>query len=209
MLKKTKKLRRYSDYSLNALSDNCNIDNTKRALNLCNQLIQPSEFLQEALKRNNTLPINSEKARSELIVTPILVEWMQNNPNKLQYFSGNTFDVLPEKALKGRCDFLFTKHFSLHIAAPVIAMFEAKDDNVDNWYGQCGAEMYAAKLFNEQKNEPYKIIYGAVTDGYEWVFLRLEENMLLIDIERYYMQDLPRLLGALQTIADFYDKPQV
>ena len=204
-----KKLRSYSDYSLNALSDNCHIDNTKRALNLCNQLIQPSEFLQEALKRNNTLPINSEKARSELIVTPILVEWMQNNPNKLQYFSGNTFDVLPEKALKGRCDFLFTKHFSLHIAAPVIAMFEAKDDNVDNWYGQCGAEMYAAKLFNEQKNEPYKIIYGAVTDGYEWVFLRLEENMLLIDAERYYMQDLPRLLGALQTIADFYDKPQV
>jgi hypothetical protein len=204
-----KKLRSYSDYSLNALSDNCNIDNTKRALNLCNQLIQPSEFLQEALKRNNTLPINSEKARSGLIVTPILVEWMQNNPNKLQYFSGNTFDVLPEKALKGRCDFLFTKHFSLHIAAPVIAMFEAKDDNVDNWYGQCGAEMYAAKLFNEQKNEPYKIIYGAVTDGYEWVFLRLEENMLLIDIERYYMQDLPRLLGALQTIAAFYDNPQV
>lgn len=204
-----KKLRSYSDYSLNALSDNCNIDNTKRALNLCNQLIQPSDFLQEALKRNNTLPINSEKARSELIVTPILVEWMQNNPHKLQYFSGNTFDVLPEKALKGRCDFLFTKHFSLHIAAPVIAMFEAKDDNVDNWYGQCGAEMYAAKLFNEQKHEPYKIIYGAVTDGYEWVFLRLEENMLLIDMERYYMQDLPRLLGALQTIADFYDKPQV
>jgi hypothetical protein len=64
-------------------------------------------------------------------------------------------------------------------------------------------------LFNEQKNEPYKIIYGAVTDGYEWVFLRLEENMLLIDIERYTMQDLPRLLGALQTIADFYDHPQV
>jgi hypothetical protein len=204
-----KKLRSYSDYSLNALSDNCNIDNTKRALNLCKQLIQPSAFLQEALKRNNTLPINSEKARSELIVTPILVEWMQNNPNKLQYFSGNTFDVLPEKALKGRCDFLFTKHFSLHIAAPVVAMFEAKDECVDNWYGQCGAEMYAAKLFNEQKNEPYKIIYGAVTDGYEWVFLRLEENMLLIDIERYTMQDLPRLLGALQTIADFYDNPQI
>jgi hypothetical protein len=204
-----KKLRSYSDYSLNSLSDNCNIDNTKRALNLCNQLIQPSQLLQDVLQRNESLPINSEKARSELIVTPILVEWMQNNPNKLQYFSGNTFDVLPEKALKGRCDFLFTKHFSLHIAAPVIAMFEAKDDNVDNWYGQCGAEMYAAKLFNEQKNEPYKIIYGAVTDGYEWVFLRLEENMLLIDIERYTMQDLPRLLGALQTIADFYDNPQI
>ncbi len=203
-----KKLRSYSDYSLKALQENCAIDNTKIALNLCNKVIQPSDFLKEALKRNNLLPINSEKARSELIVTPILVEWLQNNPRKLQYFSGNSFDVLPEKALKGRCDFLFTKHFSLHIAAPVIAMFEAKDDNVDNWYGQCGAEMYAARLFNEQKNEPYKIIHGAVTDGYEWVFLKLEENMLLIDSDRYYMQDLPRLLGALQTIVDFYDTVQ-
>ncbi len=130
---------------------------------------------------------------------------MQNNPYKLQYFSGNTFDVLPEKALKGRCDFLFTKHFSLHIEAPVIAMFEAKDQNIDNWYGQCGAEMVAARLFNEQQNEPYSIIHGAVTDGYQWVFLRLEENILLIDSDRYYIQDLPRLLGALQTIADFYN----
>ena len=199
-----KKLRSYSDYSLRALQENCNIDNTRQKFGLCKKIMPPSQLLQEILLRNELIPINSEKARSELIVTPILVEWMQNNPKQLQYFSGNSFDVLPEKALKGRCDFLFTKHFSLHIAAPVIAMFEAKDDNVDNWYGQCGAEMYAAKLFNEQKNEPYKIIYGAVTDGYEWVFLRLEDNMLFTDSERYYMQDLPRLLGALQTIADFY-----
>jgi hypothetical protein len=70
-----------------------------------------------------------------------------------------------EKALKGRCDFLLTKHLSINIVAPLIAMTEAKDQNVDNWYGQCGAEMFAARLFNEQKNEPYSIIHGAVTDG--------------------------------------------
>ncbi len=51
---------------------------------------------------------------------------------------------------------------------------------------------------------PNHIIHGTVTDGYEWVFLRLEENLLLIDSERYYLQDLPRLLGALQTIIDYY-----
>lgn len=72
------------------------------------------------------------------------------------------------------------------------------------WYGQCGAEMYAARLFNEQKNEPYRIIYGAVTDGYEWVFLKLEENTLFIDKERYYLRNLSELLGVLKTIMDFY-----
>jgi len=203
-MKKTKKLRSYSDYTLTALQEVCGIDNAKQDLALCQVLIPPSELLQQILQRNKIVPVNSEKARSELLITPVLVEWMSRNPKKLQYFSGNTFDVLPEKALKGRCDFLFTKHFSLNIVAPVVAMFEAKDDNVDNWYGPCGAEMYAARIFNEQKNEPYRIIYGAVTDGYEWVFLRLEENLLLIDSERYYLQDLPRLLGALQTIIEFY-----
>ncbi len=203
-MKKAKKLRSYSDYTLTALQEVCGIDNTKQDLALCQALIPPSELLQQILQRNKIVPINSEKARSELLITPILVEWLSRNPQKLQYFSGNTFDVLPEKALKGRCDFLFTKHFSLNIVAPVVAMFEAKDDNVDNWYGQCGAEMYAARIFNEQKNEPYRIIYGAVTDGYEWVFLRLEENLLLIDADRYYLADLPRLLGALQTIIEFY-----
>jgi hypothetical protein len=150
------------------------------------------------------LPINTEKARSELLITPVLTEWFSRNPGQLQYFSGNTFDVDASRALKGRCDFLFTKHLSMDIVAPVIAVFEAKDDNVDNWYAQCGAEMFAARLFNEQHNEPYRIIHGAVTDGFEWVFLRLEESMLLIDAERYYLRNLPELLGALQTIVNFY-----
>lgn len=203
-MKKAKKIRSYLDYTLTALQEVCEIDNTKTQLSLFKKAIKPSEWILKTLELNRVLPINSEKSRSELLITPVLVEWLSCNPKELQYFSGNTFDVVPEKALKGRCDFLFTKHFSLNIVAPVIAMFKAKDDNVDNWYRQCGAEMYAARIFNEQHNKPYRIIYGAVTDGYEWGFLRLEENLLLIDAERYYLADLPQLLGALQTILEFY-----
>ena len=199
-----KKTRSYSDFNLEKLRAICGIDNTKRSLGLAKQKIAPSNLLVQILERNEVLPINSEKARSELLITPVLIEWLSQNPQILQYFSGNTFDVDAEKALKGRCDFLFTKHFSVDIVAPVVAMFEAKDDNVDNWYGQCGAEMFAARLFNDRKNEPYRIIYGAVTDGYEWVFLKLEDEMLYIDKDRYYLRNLPELLGALQTIIDFY-----
>ena len=163
-MKKYRRPRSYSDYTLEDLREICGIDNCKTRLLLYSDSVQPSAILVETLKRNQVIPINSEKARSELLISPILVEWLTNNPEKLQYFSGNTFDVDAEKALKGRCDFLFTKHFSLDIVAPVVAMFEAKDDNVDNWYGQCGAEMYAARIFNEQKNEPYRTIFGAVTE---------------------------------------------
>jgi hypothetical protein len=205
MARKNNRPSSYSDYTLEDLREILGLDNTKKNLNLLINKIQPSDFLTTTMKRNQIVPINTEKARSELLITPILVEWINNNPLKMQYLSGNTFDVEPSKALKGRCDFLFTKHFSLDIVAPVVAIFEAKDDNVDNWYAQCGAEMYAARLFNQRKNEPYHIIHGAVTDGYEWVFLRLEDDLLCIDQDRYYLRNLSELLGVLQTIMNFYD----
>lgn len=200
----SKKPQSYSDYTLAHLREICGIDNTKARLQLLTKPVQPSELLTQILARNTVLPINTEKARSELLITPVLIEWLSQNPSQLQYFSGNTFDVDAKRALKGRCDYLFTKHLSMDIVAPVIAVFEAKDDNVDNWYAQCGAEMFAARLFNERSNEPYRIIHGAVTDGYEWVFLRLEESLLKIDSERFYLRNLPELLGALETIMQFY-----
>lgn len=203
---KVRKPRSYSDYTLSDLRTLCGIDNSKAHFNLLTNTVNPSSLLVQTLSRNRIQPINTEKARSELLITPVLIEWLSSNPQRLQYFSGNTFNVDEKKSLKGRCDFLFTKHFSVDIFAPVVAMFEAKDDNVDNWYGQCGAEMFAARLFNEQANQSYPIIYGAVTDGFEWVFLRLEDNMLFIDIDRYYLNALPELLGALQTIIDFYKR---
>jgi hypothetical protein len=64
--------------------------------------------------------------------------------------------------------------------------------------------MVAARLFNQQKHEPIEVIYGAVTNGYEWLFLRLEGQMLLIDTERYGLENLPRLLGVLVKLIEFY-----
>lgn len=203
-MRRMKKNKSYSDYTLGDLRSFCGIDNSKQSFDLLQKQVVPTDWLIQTLQRNRTQPINTEKARSELLIMPVIIEWLTNNPMRLQCFSGNTFNVDASKALKGRCDFLFTKHFSMDIVAPVVAMFEAKDDNVDNWYGQCGAEMYAARLFNERDNQPYHIIYGAVTDGFEWVFLRLEDQMLYIDTNRYYLNALPDLLGALQTIIDFY-----
>ncbi len=203
-MKKLKQPRSYSDFTLEYLQEHLGISNAKKALRLLNHGVEPTDWLINTLEKGNLAPINTEKARSELLITPILLEMLSRNPHSFYYFSGNTFDVDPERFLKGRCDFLLTKKQTLNISAPIMAVFEAKDDNVDNWYGQCGAEMYAARLFNEQKNEPFRIIHGAVTDGYEWVFLRLEESMLLVDSERYYLRNLAELLGVFQTVIDFY-----
>jgi hypothetical protein len=36
-------------------------------------------------------------------------------------------------------------------------------------------------------------------------FFAFRKNKLLIDNQRYYLQDLSQLLTALQTVVDFYD----
>jgi hypothetical protein len=203
-MKLLKKPRSYSDFTLDHLEQMFSIRSTMKDLRLSQVSLLPSEWLEATLSRNRTLPVNSEKAKSELLITPIIVEIATRTPQRFQCFSGNTLDVDVTQSLKGRCDFLLTKNLSVNISAPIIAIFEAKDDSLDHWYGQCGAEMYASRLFNEQRNEPITIIHGAVTNGFSWQFLRLEGAQLLIDKEIYALSDLPKLLGALQFLIDFY-----
>ncbi|WP_321161611.1 hypothetical protein [Lyngbya sp. CCAP 1446/10] len=52
------------------------------------------------------LEINSDKARSELIIAPILVEIKKRLPERMSLFSGREFNVDPARGLSGYCDFL-------------------------------------------------------------------------------------------------------
>ncbi|MEG5058636.1 hypothetical protein QUB60_16460 [Microcoleus sp. A2-C5] len=50
---------------------------------------------------------------------------------------------------------------------------------------QCAAEMVAAQKFNEINNIPIATIYGSVTSGTVWRFLKLEAKTLTIDLNDY------------------------
>ncbi len=69
---------------------------------------------------------------------------------------------------------------------------------------QCAAEMYAARLYNIQNNDSYETIYGAVTNAFDWIFLKSEGNTVFVDKERYYLNEPPKLLGILQYIITQY-----
>jgi hypothetical protein len=63
--------------------------------------------------------------------------------------------------------------------------------------------MVGAKLFNEKKGVQIPYIYGCVTTGNEWLFLKLTDT-ILIDTEIFYLNDLPRLLGIFEEIITDY-----
>ncbi len=171
--------------------------------------IAPTNFLLQTLEFNMDMPLATEKAKSEFIVVPILQELRQRNNKFFSFFSGYTFNIDIKKALKGRSDFILSSdNKSRIIRSPIISIVEAKNDNLEDGIGQCVAQMYASKIFNEQKNTTVPAIYGAVTSGFDWLFLRLaDEKYYEVDTVYYTLNKLPELLGVWQIIIDHY-KPK-
>lgn len=65
------------------------------------------EFLQESLPL--AVATGSEKARSELIISPVLLEVRKIMERQISLFSGESFDVDESVGLNGRCDFLISR----------------------------------------------------------------------------------------------------
>ena len=164
-----------------------------------------SNFLSETLDYNIplALAINSEKSRSELIVMPILIELRKQFSNQISLFSGKDFTVDSQKGLNGFCDFLIGKSpEQLIIEAPVIALVEAKNDNIETGLGQCMAEMIAAQIFNERRNNNISAIYGVVTTGTNWKFLRLSNQIMEVDLNDYFIDNISKIIGILKYLID-------
>ena len=196
----------YSDFTLNKLEQKLGItQNLQTIFQPVSPKIMPSKHLLKDLHEAQTIPIFSEKAKSELIITPILKELWRRNEGKFTFFSGFTFDVDIERSLNGICDYLLsTATNSIEIKAPVFCLVEAKNRAIEEGLGQCAAEMYASRLYNKEFGLETNVIYGAVTNAFDWVFLKLENNTITIDTDRYFINDLSALLGVLQQIIDFY-----
>lgn len=161
---------------------------------------KPSPLLKETLNYNLplALAISTEKARSELIVTPVLVEIRRICKEGISIFSGIDFTIDSAQGLNGRCDFLISlSEQQLELTAPVIALVEAKNNNLNSGIAQCIAEMIAAQLFNKKHNQQISTIYGIVTTGSLWKFLRLEENTVFLEATETHIENIPRILGTL------------
>jgi len=143
--------------------------------------------------------INTEKARSELIIAPVLLEVRSRLQHRVSLFSGVEFSVAPEQGLNGTCDFLLARSpEQLFIDAPVVAIAEARNEDLKGGVGHCMAEMVAARIFNEREGKPARVIYGAVTTGIIWRFLKLDGQGVGLDRRDYHIVErLPKILGIL------------
>lgn len=148
------------------------------------------------------LAIDTEKARSELMVAPLLAK-LKLSLREISLFSGIEFNVDTESGLSGRCDFIISKSREQYrLDAPILMMVEAKNDNIKGGIPQCGAEMVAAQRFNADKNNEIETIYGCVTTGSLWRFLKLTEHDFYIDISEYPIQMPEKIMAIIALIAE-------
>ena len=147
------------------------------------------------------LAVNTEKARSEFIVAPLLMELRRTLAGGFGLFSGIEFNVDSARGLNGYCDFILTRSLLQSVlTAPILAIAEAKNDNLRSGMGQCIAAMVAAREFNSQSASHLSTIYGAVTTGGAWKFLRLVGTDLTLDRREYFVAELGRIMGVLAHI---------
>jgi hypothetical protein len=158
-------------------------------------------WLREVLARGLDLALLSEKARSEFIVSPILLASRELSHNTIAIYSGQRLDVSPEQGLVGECDFILAASPPVPlIRAPLATIVEAKKNDIEGGLGQCVAQMVAARLFNEQEGHPLEHVFGCVTTGETWQFLRLNGKTIGIDRTRYYIDNVGLVLAVWQAV---------
>lgn len=167
-------------------------------------LIQPSNKLKEDIAEADEINLSTEKAVSERLVAPVLVEIKKRN-DFIQIFSGEIITADKSKGLNGEIDFIYAKKpVTSKPNTPLLCVTEAKLGFPSRAFPQACAQMIGLRVFNENKGHEIPIIHGIVTDGRVWRILKLEENNLYVDLTEYSISDLPLLLGILQKVLDFY-----
>jgi hypothetical protein len=154
------------------------------------------------------LTINSEKARSEWLIAPILGEFWGRYDGRISLFSGVEFNADSENGLTGFCDFIIGRTPQLpRIHAPVAIIFEAKRDNIMDGLGQCIAGMVGVQRFNKREGTSVDPVYGCVTTGSQWKFLRLSGSAVTIDSMEYSLVQVDKLLGIFTYMIGPVSKP--
>lgn len=142
--------------------------------------------------------LNTEKARSEWMVAPVLADFWSRYHGRIGLYSGVTFNADPAAGLNGWCDYLVSRApQQVFVTPPVLVAFEAKNESIPGGLGLCVAAMVGAQRFNLREGAPADPIYGCVTTGTAWRFLRLSGGTVTLSLREHSIAEVDTLLGIL------------
>lgn len=159
------------------------------------------QWIRDLLARGQSVAaLVSEKARSEFIVTPVLLACRDLVSGDLSIYSGQRLDVDAELGLVGECEYILALTPPVpRLRAPLVTVLEAKRGDIEMGLGQCVAQMVGARLFNEHAGSPVRPVFEVVTTGEAWQFLKLEGATVTLHRERLFIAGVGGVLAALQS----------
>lgn len=152
----------------------------------------PSDFLHETLRRLESFNQHSAK-RS--YVDALLAEVVPDYP-RLKVWHG---EPLESPTVGADVDYLFAPSRGYADTPLVCAATIAKRDDFDDRMTQCIAQMTACRDNNVRDGHDIEV-HGIVSNGQGWVFYRLTRTPEVFVSGLFTMNDLPRLLGALDYV---------
>jgi hypothetical protein len=161
---------------------------------------EPTPTLVENLRRARHVRLVNERARAHRLVDPVLAELETYYDGRISTIPEMYLEVKDVEGLSGNPDFVISAG-TLNKVVPIVAIVEAKKDDIDSGLPQCAAELYAAYLLDKGA---LLRLYGCVTVGTEWKFLYIdgESKLVVVDRNSYSIFELPPLLGVLRRIVD-------
>ena len=187
-----------------------------------NRLVDLERTIEENLPLATA--IGTSKARSSLLIAPILVEVRRLLDRQVSLFLGTEFNVESELGLSGVCDYILSLSPEQYVVeAPILVLVEAKEADLSLGIGQMAAQMVAAQKFNHQHEKEMlervaygrkalaasnsqdrarrlPCVYGCISSGAEWQFLRLEDRILTIDPIYRNLKPIEALIGSMLQI---------
>ena len=143
-----------------------------------------------AYRRNSFATMRTEKSISEALIAPILMAVEEKFRDKITIFSG---EPLITEDLAGVCDFLITKvPIAISPRESYFVLVEAKRQDLFSGIPQCVAEMYAAQILNENDDT----VYGCVSIGVQWIFMKLEGKIATTDPTIFTITEVDKILGV-------------
>lgn len=163
--------------------------------------VEPTAWLRQSVQASLTVGIGNERARAERLVSPVLMALCDRNDRAFSVHSaavaGTAHGIGGHHGFT--CSFNRLPDF---IQAPVFLVVDTCYRETDEELLPLLQQLIAAHRLNETGGNPTQPLYGCSTTGTEWRFLKYEGSEFILDEQRYFLNQLPALLGALQAVVD-------
>lgn len=141
-------------------------------------------------------PDSNERTRCEGIVGQLMIEIAI--ATEMSLFPGYPLEVNPQLGLVGECDYLLSRSpLTFRIHPPIALIVEVKR-TLDRALPHCLLEMIAA----QQLNASSAAIYGVLTTGLQWQFLKLEGDIATVDQNLYDLHPIQQIAAILMTMLE-------